>query len=185
LATAVGAAAEGEMMEEADRAVLSDGMEVERVSLEELEVGDFIGGMGLDEAPERIRAAATTLAELFMIHGVDAETARAKVAELYSPPRVTRELGRVRSLHLTAGSTFDLVADASGKVWNKAATREGEAVAGHREPALHAVLAVAEPQPGQGESEGTALQAGRGQGSAGLRLRSIPSAAGPRCAFLT
>jgi hypothetical protein len=118
LATAVGAAAEGEMMEEADRAVLSDGMEVERVSLEELEVGDFIGGMGLDEAPERIRAAATTLAELFMIHGVDAETARAKVAELYSPPRVTRELGRVRSLHLTAGSTFDLVADASGKVWN-------------------------------------------------------------------
>ncbi len=117
-ASAAGAAAEGEMEDaaDADRVTLSDGMQVGRVALEELTAGDFIGG--LEEAPEKIRAAATTLAELLMIYGVDAEVAKAKVVELYSPPRVTKELGRVRSLHLTAGSTFDLVVDASGKVWN-------------------------------------------------------------------
>jgi hypothetical protein len=37
------------------------------------------------------------------------------VAELYSPPRVTATLPR---LGLTAGSTFDLHADASGAVWD-------------------------------------------------------------------
>jgi hypothetical protein len=116
--SAAGAAAEGEMMDDAaDYTVaLSDGMLVGRVAMGELAACDLIDG--LESAPDKIRAEATTLLEMLMVYGVDSEMAKAKVVELYSPPRVTKELGRVRSLHLSAGSTFDLIADASGKVWN-------------------------------------------------------------------
>jgi hypothetical protein len=116
-ASAAGAAAEGEMDDAADYTVtLSDGMLVGRVSFEELAAGDLIDGMEL--APDKVKVEATTLMELLMVYGVSSEMAKAKVVELYSPPRVTKELGRVHSLHLAAGSTFDLIADASGKVWN-------------------------------------------------------------------
>jgi hypothetical protein len=95
---------------------LGDGMLVGRVALEELTEPDLIDA--LKSVPKKVRAEATELMELFLVHGVSPEMAKAKVVELYSPPRVTKELGRVRSLYLSAGSTFDLIADASGKVWN-------------------------------------------------------------------
>ena len=40
--------------------------------------------------------------------------AAAKVAELYSPPRVTAELGRLPYMSLVGGPTFDLRCDANG-----------------------------------------------------------------------
>ncbi len=93
---------------------LSDGMLVGRVAMGELAACDLIDV--LESAPDKIRAEATTLVEMLMVYGVDSEMAKAKLVELYSRPRVTKELGRVCSLHLSAGSTFDLIADASGKV---------------------------------------------------------------------
>jgi hypothetical protein len=83
---------------------------------EELAAPDLIEGLA--SVPDKVRAEATTLMELFIVYGVDLERAKAKVVELYSPPRVTKELGRVRSLHLSAGSTFDLIANSSGMAWN-------------------------------------------------------------------
>jgi hypothetical protein len=116
-ASAAGAAPEGEMEDAADYNVtLGDGMLVGRVALEELTEPDLIDA--LKSVPKKVRAEATELMELFLVHGVSPEMAKAKVVELYSPPRVTRQLGRVHSLHLAAGSTFDLVADAHGKVWD-------------------------------------------------------------------
>ena len=70
------------------------------------------------EAPEPVRREATSLYELMLVHGADPEAARRRIVELYSPPRVTRQLPRVRSLHLAAGSTFDLIADSEGRAWN-------------------------------------------------------------------
>ena len=104
-------------MEEAadDPVSLSDGMLVGRAVKGELADEDLIDG--LKSAPDTIRAEATTLMELLMIYGVEPEMAKAKVVELFSPPRVTKELSRARSLRLSAGSTFDLIADTSGKVW--------------------------------------------------------------------
>ena len=40
------------------------------------------------------------------------------MAELYSPPRVTAELGRLPNMSLVAGSTFDLRADVHGRAWD-------------------------------------------------------------------
>ena len=55
---------------------------------------------------------------MLLVYGVGAEAAKAKVAELYSPPRVTKELRKVRSMNLAAGTTFDMVADAAGRKWD-------------------------------------------------------------------
>ena len=63
---------------------LSDGMLVGRVAMGELAACDFIDG--LESAPDKIRAEATTLLEMLMVYGVDSEMAKAKVVELYSPP---------------------------------------------------------------------------------------------------
>ena len=117
--SAARAGSEGEMDDAADNTVtLSDGMLVGRAAMGELAESDLIDGDGIESAPEWVKAEATTLMELFMVYGVDHETAKAKVVELYSPPRVTKEMRRVRTMCLAAGSTFDLIADTSGKVWN-------------------------------------------------------------------
>ena len=87
-----------------------------------------------------------------MVHGVGAEAAKAKVAELYSPPRVTKELRKVRSMNLAAGSTFDMVADSAGRMWDfrraedrararRQISEEKPYLARHREPAVHKLLA--------------------------------------------
>ena len=63
--SAAGAAAEGETDDAADHTVtLSDGMLVGRVAFEELAAGDLIDG--LEMAPDKVRAEATTLMELLM-----------------------------------------------------------------------------------------------------------------------
>jgi hypothetical protein len=107
----------------AGEAVLDDGMLVGGVLLARVRMDeDELTADDLDvlppNVPDAVRAEATMLLELLLVHGVGADAAKAKVAELFSPPRVTKELKKVRSLHLAPGSTFDLVADASGQVWN-------------------------------------------------------------------
>jgi hypothetical protein len=101
-----------------DAVVLDDGMIVGRVRMDEELAADDLTDALPSEVPEAVRAEATTLMELLMVHGVDAEAAKAKVAELYSPPRVTKELRKVRSMNLAAGSTFDMVADPAGRAWD-------------------------------------------------------------------
>ena len=61
---------------------------------------------------------ANCIYELLLVHGVSRGDAAAKVAELYSPPRVTAELGRLPHMSLVGGSTFDLRADANGRAWD-------------------------------------------------------------------
>ena len=114
--TAAAAEVEDVLLE--DAVVLDDGMLVGRVRMnEELTASDLTDALP-PEVPDAVRAEATTLMELLMVHGVGAEAAKAKVAELYSPPRVTKELRKVRSMNLAAGSTFDMVADSAGRVWD-------------------------------------------------------------------
>ena len=53
-----------------------------------------------------------------MLHGVSRGDAAAKVVELYSPPRVTAELGRLPHMSLVGGPTFDLRSGANGVAWD-------------------------------------------------------------------
>merc|ERR1712242_175486 len=52
--------------------------------------------------------------ELLLVTGVSRGDAAAKVSELFSPPRVTAELGRLPHMSLVGGSCFDLRRDANG-----------------------------------------------------------------------
>ena len=61
---------------------------------------------------------ATRLFEVLLVAGVSAGDARAKIAELYSPPRVSAAAGTLPNLSLVGGSTFDLRADADGRSWD-------------------------------------------------------------------
>ena len=61
---------------------------------------------------------ATRLYELFLVSGADLGVAKCKIAELYSPPRVTKELERMPHLPLSPGTTFDLRGDSSGRRWD-------------------------------------------------------------------
>ena len=74
----------------APTSVVDDDDAMMQVTLSELQAEDFIELPA--EMPKSAKIEATNLAELFMVHGVDAKRARAKVVELYSPPRVTKEL---------------------------------------------------------------------------------------------
>eukprot|EP00969_Alexandrium_andersonii_P142421 6297475-Alexandrium_andersonii.AAC.1 len=60
---------------------------------------------------------AQSIRALFAVHGCEPREAALKVVELYSPPRVTRELksrsSGGRFPPFAPGSTFDLQADAS------------------------------------------------------------------------
>ena len=46
---------------------------------------------------------ANSIYELLLVHGVSRGDAAAKVAELYSPPRVTAQLGRLPHMPLVGG----------------------------------------------------------------------------------
>ena len=46
------------------------------------------------------------------------DEARLKVVELYSPPRVTTEMGSLPAVHLSPGGTFDLREDKLGRLWS-------------------------------------------------------------------
>ena len=68
--------------------------------------------------PVEIARDFVNIYELFLINGVSASDARAKVCELYSPPRVTAEMQNVPILGLAAGTTFDLRMDENGNSWH-------------------------------------------------------------------
>ena len=72
--------------------------------------------------PPDLRAEVGELLQLYAFNGVrDAAAARA-VAELYSPPRVTEELKRMRrrapGMTLVPGATFDLEEDENGVAYD-------------------------------------------------------------------
>ena len=69
--------------------------------------------------PLELGIDATKLLDAFLIHGAEPGMARAKVAELFSPPRVTAALGVLPGFAaLAPGSTFDLRADSQGRSWD-------------------------------------------------------------------
>ena len=64
--------------------------------------------------------------EVLMTLGHGRATATAIVSEMYSPPRVAREAGRHRSLHIAGGTSFDLkTCDETGKPWDFIHAAEG------------------------------------------------------------
>jgi hypothetical protein len=64
------------------------------------------------------RCEANEIVELFLTLGAELQHAKAKVAELYSPPRVTTQIAKLPELHLAPGQTFDFRADRNGRSWN-------------------------------------------------------------------
>merc|ERR1712122_436214 len=66
------------------------------------------------------------LYELLLLAGAPVAVAKAKVCELYSPPRVAAEAARWPRLGPVPGSTFDLQEDAHGARWDflKASDRQ-------------------------------------------------------------
>ena len=69
-------------------------------------LGLLQAGMPSDVAKDFIN-----IYELLLIQGASRGTARAKVAELFSPPRVTEEIRRIPNLTIEGGQTYDLFAD--------------------------------------------------------------------------
>jgi hypothetical protein len=61
---------------------------------------------------------AEYLYELMLTMGADPGDSKAKIAELYSPPRVTTYLGSLPHVNLKAGMTFDLRMGRDGKKWD-------------------------------------------------------------------
>eukprot|EP00974_Lingulodinium_polyedra_P096957 9396305-Lingulodinium_polyedra.AAC.1 len=68
--------------------------------------------------PKGVAKDFVNLYELFLISGASVGDAKAKVCELFSPPRVTAEATRLPKLGVIAGATFDLREDRYGKKWN-------------------------------------------------------------------
>ena len=89
--------------------------------LEELPVGpeeDYLAELLTVDTSTAERREANEIVELFLALGAELQEARAKVAELYSPPRVTAQLAKLPQLHLAPGQTFDLRRDRNGRSWN-------------------------------------------------------------------
>jgi hypothetical protein len=61
---------------------------------------------------------AEALYELLLTMGADPSHSRAKVVELYSPPRVTTHIDGLPHIQLEAGMTFDLRMGRDGKRWD-------------------------------------------------------------------
>ena len=70
--------------------------------------GELSGALVKEGVPRcRTRRAAreaNCIFEMLLVHGVSRGDAAAKVAELYSPPRVTAELGRLPHMSLVGGA---------------------------------------------------------------------------------
>ena len=95
---------------------------VVEMKVEEDDEGELLGALvaeGLNRVltPKAAREA-NSIYEMLLVQGVSRGDAAAKVAELYSPPRVTAELGRLPCMSLVGGSTFDLRRDANGVAWD-------------------------------------------------------------------
>ena len=82
----------------------------------------LMGALAAEGVPwlpsRRTAREANCIYEMRLVHGVSRGDAAAKVAELYSPPRVTAELGRLPNMSLVGGPTFDLRKDATGVAWD-------------------------------------------------------------------
>ena len=62
---------------------------------------DALAAEGVSQSLGRQAAReANSIYEMLLVHGVSRGDAAAKVAELYSPPRVTAELGRLPHMSL-------------------------------------------------------------------------------------
>ena len=94
--------------------VTEDSSEQEEVHVNEDDMVDSL----FRRMPRRVGEEATRIYELVLAHGCDPCDAKTKVCELYSPPRVTKELGKLPILSLVAGSCFDLRMDADGRAWD-------------------------------------------------------------------
>ena len=79
---------------------------------------DMIDGM-FKGLPESLAKEATHIYELLLVTGVEPSTAKLKVAELYSPPRVTHEMQFLPVMSTFApGSTFDLAVGEKGNSYD-------------------------------------------------------------------
>ena len=81
------------------------------------EADQMVGLMALGASPAQ-RRKANEIVELFVTLGADFHVARANVAELYLPPRVTAQLAKLQRIHLAPDQTFDLRQDRNGRSWN-------------------------------------------------------------------
>ena len=72
--------------------------------------------------PASLQAQVGELLQLYALNGVPDARAASAVSELFSPPRVTKELRkmlrRVPGMGLVPGSTFDLQEDEHGEAYN-------------------------------------------------------------------
>ena len=131
---------------------VSDEARMDLYNAEELETWpvepeeDRMAGLLILETSTAERREANEILELFLTLGAELPVARAKVAELYSPPR---EMAKLPRLHLSPGQTFDLRRDRNGRSWNFFGSRQsrsetadpgGEAVHRHRQPAVYELL---------------------------------------------
>ena len=76
-------------------------------------LGLLQAGMPSDVAKDFIN-----IYELLLIQGASRGIARAKVAELFSPPRITEEIRRLPNLTIEGGQTYDHFADKNGRSWD-------------------------------------------------------------------
>ena len=75
---------------------------------------DFLQNL-MKTMPRKVRRDCGNLYEIVLVSGVPRSDALAKVSELFSPPRVTKELRTLPKLHSKSGTTFDLEKDAFGE----------------------------------------------------------------------
>ena len=61
---------------------------------------------------------ATSIYEVLLAYGVQDVQAKAKVSELYSPPRVTTHIKKFPSMNLVPGTTFDMKVNEQGEAWD-------------------------------------------------------------------
>ena len=89
--------------------------------LEDWPVGpeeDYMTGLLTLDTSSAERREANEIVELFLTLGAELPVARAKVDEMYSPPRVTAQQAKLPRLRLSPGQTFDLRQDRHGRSWN-------------------------------------------------------------------
>ena len=96
------------------------GADSDPMNLDDGGLADMVDSFFVDRVPTRAHCEATRLYELLLILGASPGDAKFKVAELHSPPRVAKELGKLPrlSIELGAGSTFGLRADKDGPAWD-------------------------------------------------------------------
>lgn len=79
--------------------------------------GEILKGL-TKTMPRKVNKHCNRLYGLFLVGGALRSEALAKVCELFSPQRVTKEIRSLPRLHLKGGSTFDLEGDEFGRKWN-------------------------------------------------------------------